>query len=106
MRAARIEQLLKDPGWNWCGFVTFFFLCAVLGVVVVLSLRWTGETADISNGVGWVAAFGAPMVLTLLKLFFKVLPVHGYISAVGNNLHTHEIKSNTRQSHSNVLFLP
>lgn len=74
MRAARIEKLLKDPSWNWCGLVTFFIVSAVLGIIVVLSLQWTGGTADISSGVGWVAAFGPSVVLTLLKLFFKVLP--------------------------------
>lgn len=74
VRAARIKKLLEDPSWNWCGFATFFFVFAVLGIIVVLSLQWTSETADISNGAGWVAAFGVPVVLTLLKLFVKVFP--------------------------------
>ena len=96
MRAARIEKLLKDPRWNWCGFVTFFVIVAAVGVAVVLSLQWTGAIADISNGVGWVAAFGLPVVLTLLRLLFKVRP--GSWVHLSARLDPHGIKVFTRQT--------
>lgn len=72
MRAARINKLLEDPSWNWCGLVTFYIVVTALGFIALLLLNWTGVVADISKSLGWAFATVVPGALTLLKLLLKV----------------------------------
>lgn len=73
VRAARINKLLMDPSWNWCGFANFYTGVAVLGIVVLVVLDQSNANSGFSNATRWTSAtLVLPGVLTLLKLLFQV----------------------------------
>lgn len=73
VRAARIRTLLQSPSWNWCGLVTFFFVIAALGGIVVAVINTTDILDNFTPAVQWmVALLGLPGALTLANFLLQV----------------------------------
>lgn len=72
VRAARINELLEDSSWNWCGLATFYVFVTLMGFIAVYVLHWTNAIPDISISVRWILATLVPGGLTLLKMLLKV----------------------------------
>lgn len=80
VRAARINELLGNGSWSWCGIATFYIVVAVLGITTLYVLHWTGVVDGISKVAGWILATLVPGGLTLLKLLLEVQnldPING-----------------------------
>lgn len=74
----RLRNLLSSRKWNWCGFLTFYIIVAILGVMVVIVIHVTELMVEMDAIDQWATVLlGLPGLLTLLRAFSQV-PTSAY----------------------------